>query len=91
MMKSLEITHRGPLARAVLAFCAAVQDSRAEDAFLLVDPKVTCVALVRPGLSMYYGYDGVASFVTYVHAAYGNYQIDIEEITEVPGTEVKIR
>jgi hypothetical protein len=40
---------------------------------------------------VYHGYDGVASLVTYVHAAYGNYQIDIEEITEVPGDEVTVR
>ena len=92
MMKPLEsITHRSPLVRAVLAFHAAVRDGRPEDAFLLVDPNVICFALVRPGLSCNHGHGGVASLVTYVHAAYGNYQTEIDEITEVPSTEVTVR
>lgn len=91
-MKPPESTlHRGPLVRTVLAFCAAVRDSRTEDACLLVDPKVICFALVRPGLSVYRGHGGVASLVTYVHAAYGHYQIEIDEITEAPGAEVTVR
>lgn len=85
------ITHRGPLVQVVLAFGAAVRDIRVEDAFLLVDPKVICFALVRPGLSVYHGHEGVASLITYMHAAYGNYQVEIEEVTEVPGLEVTVR
>lgn len=92
MMKPPEsTTHRSPLVRAVLAFVAAVRDGRPEDAFLLVDPQVICFALVRPGLSVYHGHRGVASLVTYVHAAYGNYQVEIDEITQGPGTEVTVR
>jgi len=82
---------RSPLVQAVLAFAAAVKDIRVEDALLLVDQKIICFALVRPGLSVYHGHEGVASLVTYLHAAYGNYQMEIEEITEVPGLEVTAR
>lgn len=84
-------THLSPLMQTVLAFYAAVKDGRPEAAFLLVDPEVVCFALVRPGLSVYHGHGGVASLITYMHAAYGDYQIEIEEGTEVPGTEVTIR
>jgi len=84
-------TYSSSLVRAVLAFGAAVKDLRVEDALLLVDPKVTCFALVRPGLSVYQGHEGVASLITYMHAAYGSYQIEVEEITEVPGLEVTVR
>jgi hypothetical protein len=92
MMKPPEGTvRRRPLMQAVLAFAVAVKDSRVEDALPLVDPKVICFALVRPGLSVYHGYEGVASLVAYLHAAYGNYEMEIAKIAEVPGLEVTVR
>lgn len=92
MMKPPEsTTHRSPLVQAALAFDAAVKDSRIEDALFLVDPKVTCFPLVRPGLSVYHGHEGVPSLVAFMHAAYGSYQIEVEEISEAPGPGVTVR
>ena len=80
--------------RAVLALYEAIRDSRIADVLALVDPDVACQPLVRPGLTVYYGHDGMAELVHDMHAVHGCYQVEIAETTEedVPdGPRVTVR
>jgi hypothetical protein len=61
---------------------AAIRDRRIADVLALVDEKIICMPLVRPGLSMYQGHDGMARLVRDLHAVYGDYCVKIDEITE---------
>ena len=75
----------------VLDFIAAVRDERIEDMLALVDPEIICVPLVRPGLSVYEGHDGMARFVSDMHAAFGRYQIEIDKISERDGARLAVQ
>ena len=57
----------------------------------MITPQVVCQPVVRPGQSMCYGYDGIAQLARDMHAAHGNYQIQIDEIAERPGPVVTVR
>ena len=57
----------------------------------LVDPDVACQPLVRPGLAVYYGHDGMIGLVHDMHAVHGSYQVEIAEITEEDGPQVTAR
>jgi hypothetical protein len=75
----------------VLDFIAAVRDQRINDMLALVDPKVICEPLVRPGRSVYEGHGGMARFVSDMHIAFGRYQYEIDEITEREGAKLAVR
>jgi SnoaL-like domain len=77
--------------RTVLALYEAIRDSRIADVLALTDPDVACQPLVRPGLSVYYGHDGMAELVRDMHAAHGRYQVEIAEITENDGPQVTVQ
>jgi hypothetical protein len=77
--------------QAVLALYAALRDSRIADVLPLVDPRVECLPLVRPGLSSHYGHDGMADLARDMHAVHGRYQVEIPEITEQDGPQVTVR
>jgi hypothetical protein len=77
--------------QAVLALYAAIRDSRIADVLPLVDPRVECLPMVRPGLSAHYGHDGMADLARDMHAVYGRYQVEIPEITEQDGPQVTVR
>jgi SnoaL-like protein len=69
----------------------AVRDQRIKDVLALVDPEITCIPLVRPGLSVYEGHDGMARFVSDMHLAFGRYQFEIGEITERGEAELAVQ
>ena len=75
----------------VLDFIAAVRDERIEDLLALVDPEIIVEPIVRPGLSMYEGHDGVVRFVSDMHTAFGRYQFEIDEITEWDGEKLAVQ
>jgi hypothetical protein len=47
--------------------------------------------MVRPGLAVYYGHDGMAGLIRDMHAVHGRYQVEIAEITEEDGPRVSVR
>jgi limonene-1,2-epoxide hydrolase len=69
-------------AQVVLEFYAAIRDRRIDDILALVDPQVVCHPLVRPGLSVYRGYDGMIRLSEDMHAAHGEYDFTADRITE---------
>jgi hypothetical protein len=75
----------------VLGFYEALRDSRINDMLGLVDPYVVCQPLVRPGLSLYSGYDGMIRLDSDLHALHGRYRIDIDEVTEQGDSRVTVR
>ena len=75
----------------VLDFIAAVRDQRIKDMLALVDPEIICVPLVRPGLSVYEGHDGMARFVSDMHTAFGRYKFQIDKITEREGEKLAVQ
>jgi hypothetical protein len=77
--------------RAVLALYDAIRDSRIADVLALVDPDVVCQPEVRPGLTVYYGHDGMAGLIRDMHAVHGRYQVEIAEITEEDGPRVSVQ
>ncbi len=71
----------------VLEFYGALRDSRVKDMFALTDPAVVCLPLVRPGLTMYSGHDGMVRLDHDMHAVHGRYQLEFGQITEKEITE----
>jgi hypothetical protein len=47
--------------------------------------------MVRPGLAVYYGHDGMAELIRDMHTAHRRYQVEIAEITEEDGPRVSVR
>ena len=75
----------------VLEFYEALRESRINDMLGLVDPEVTCQPLVRLGLSLYSGYDGIIRLDSDIHALHGRYQIEINQVTEEEGPQVTVQ
>ena len=75
----------------VLEFYEALRESRINDMLGLVDPEVTCQPLVRPGLSLYSGYDGMIRLDSDLHALHGRYQMEINKVTEQEGSQVTVQ
>jgi hypothetical protein len=75
----------------VLEFYEALRESRINDMLGLVDPYVVCQPLVRPGLSLYSGYDGMIRLDSDLHALHGRYQMQIGEVTEQAGSQVTVQ
>ena len=82
--------HKTPI-QAALELYAALRDSRLPDVAALTTPDVLCKALTRPGLSLYYGHQGMANLARYIHAAYGDYTVAIISATEQPDPQVTVR
>jgi hypothetical protein len=74
----------------VLEFYEALRDSRIEDMLALTDPTVVCQPLVRPGLTMYSGHDGMVRLDHDMHAAHGRYQLEFAKITEQDGKQMTV-
>ena len=72
----------------VLEFYQALRESRINDMLGLVDADVTCRPLVRPGLNLYNGYDGMIRLDSDLHGLHGRYQIEINKVTEQEGPQV---
>jgi SnoaL-like protein len=75
----------------VLEFYEALRESRINDMLGLVDPEVVCRPLVRPGLSLYSGYDGMIRLDSDIHALHGRYQMEIGQVTEQAGSQVTVQ
>jgi hypothetical protein len=75
----------------VLEFYEALRESRINDMLGLVDAEVVCQPLVRPGLSLYSGYDGMIRLDSDLHGLHGRYQIDIDKVTEQEGAQVTVQ
>jgi hypothetical protein len=75
----------------VLEFYETLRDSRINDYLGLVDPEVACQPLVRPGLNLYSGYDGMIRLDGDMHALHGRYQIEIDQVTEEEGPRVSVQ
>jgi SnoaL-like domain len=72
-------------ARVTLGLYAALRDGRIEDMLALLDPKVVCMPLVRPGLSVYYGHAAMIALVDDMHKRHGDYQVKVDRITQEDG------
>jgi hypothetical protein len=75
----------------VLEFYEALRESRINDMLGLVDREVVCQPLVRPGLSLYSGYDGMIRLNSDLHALHGRYQLEINKVTEQEGPQVTVQ
>jgi hypothetical protein len=75
----------------VLDFYETLRESRINDMLGLVDPEVVCQPLVRPGLSLYSGYDGMIRLDSDLHALHGRYQIEIGKVTEQDGSQLTVQ
>jgi len=75
----------------VLEFYEALRESRINDMLGLVESDVTCRPLVRPGLSLYSGYDGIIRLDSDIHGLHGRYQVEIGEVTEQEGPQVTVQ
>jgi hypothetical protein len=76
--------------QAVMALYAAIRDGRVRDAVALVDAEVLCSPLVRPGLSLYEGHEGIPVLVKDMHALHGDYQVDIRQIIKQDGSTITV-
>jgi SnoaL-like protein len=72
-------------ARVTLGLYAALRDGRVADVLALLDPKVVCMPLVRPGLSVYYGHAAMIALVGDLHNRHGDYQVKVDQITQEDG------
>jgi hypothetical protein len=70
---------------------AAVRDNRIDDVLALVDPQIVCQPVVRPGLTVYHGHDGMVRLVHDMHAAHGRYQVRTDSITEQAEAKVTVQ
>ena len=54
--------------------------------------EVVCFPLVRPGQAVYHGHNGMIKLVDYMHDLHGDYQIEMDDITErdLPKGKVKV-
>jgi SnoaL-like domain len=77
--------------QAVLALYTAIRDSRISEARALVDPEVLCYPLVRPGLTVYQGHNGMPALVKDMHALHGDYQVDIRQITRQGSATITVQ
>jgi hypothetical protein len=77
--------------RVVLEFYEALRESRINDMLGLVVSDVACHPLVRPGLSLYSGYDGMIRLDSDIHGLHGRYQIEIGKVTEQEGPQVTVQ
>ena len=76
----------------VLALYAAIRDCHIEDMLAVLDPEVVCFPLVRPGQAVYHGHNGMIKLVDYMHDLHGDYQFEVDDITErdLPKGKVKV-
>jgi hypothetical protein len=72
-------------ARVTLGLYAALRDGRVKDMLALLDPKVVCMPLVRPGLSVYYGHAAMIALIGDMHKRHGDYQLKVDRITQEDG------
>jgi hypothetical protein len=77
--------------RVVLEFYEALRESRINDMLGLVDADIACRPLVRPGLGLYNGYDGMIRLDSDIHGLHGRYQIEIHKVTEQEGPQVTVQ
>src|SRR5690348_16493511 len=75
---------------AVVELYSAIRDRRIEDMLGLVDPDVTCNPLARPGISTYHGPGGMIQFASDLHAAHGDFELDMGEIAEVDDSKITV-
>jgi hypothetical protein len=80
--------HGKPPAQTAEEFFELVRDSQVDEVLALADPQIICHPLARPGLSEYYGHDGLTALVRDLHTIFGRYQIEITKITEAAGGSV---
>ena len=73
--------------RTVLRLYEAIRDRKITDLLALVDPKVACFPVVRPGYSVYCGHDAMVKLIDYMHEVHGEYRLEIGKVTvrEGPG------
>jgi hypothetical protein len=81
----VEQSEGGPAARVAHAVLAAIVEGRVDDVLALTDPKVTCLPVTRPALSMYEGHVAMAGLVGDLRAAWGRYHVKVEDVGAVEG------
>ncbi len=69
----------------------AMAEGRVGDMLALMDPQITWITSVRPGLSMYYGHEGMTQYAADLRAALGSYRVEFEDITADDGGQVTAR
>jgi len=78
----------------VIELFSALRDCRLDDLASLAHPQVIWEAVVRPGLSVYHGHDGLARLARDAHSVHGDYQFTadvIAEDLEPPGVTMLVR
>ena len=75
----------GPTIRVARAVLAAIVEGRVADVLALTDPKVVCVPVTRPALSMYEEHAGMAELVGDLRTAWGRYRVKVEDAGPVEG------
>jgi hypothetical protein len=68
----------GEVARAVLA---AIVAGRVAEVLALVDRDVVCMPVTRPARVLYEGHAGMARLVEDLHAVYGMFRVEAEDVT----------
>jgi hypothetical protein len=75
----------------VLGFFAAIRDQRTSDLLALVDPQIICMPVTRPGRTVYEGHAGMLRFIKDLHAVFGDYEYEIDKITELDEAKVAVQ
>jgi SnoaL-like domain len=92
MMMRLEGTEPGQVSVRLVKEClTAIRDYRVGDLLTLVDPEVVCYPLVRPGLFVYRGHEGMASLTRDMHRVHGEYQVEFGDIAVRDGGRVTVQ
>lgn len=81
----------GSAVSVVLALIQAICDGRPEEVLRLVDPEVVYKPLDQSGPDMYRGHEGMRRLVQDLHAALGDYRVNIVNVTEEPRPHVTVQ
>lgn len=78
-----------PAAQVAHEVLAAIVEGRVADVLALTDPKVTCLPVTRPALSVYEGHAAMAVLVGDLRAAWGRYQVKVVDAGPVEGVPAR--
>jgi hypothetical protein len=75
----------------VMELYEAMRDARIEDMLELVDPEVTCAPVHRPAVAEYRGHEGMTRLTADMHAAHGQYKVEIAEAGQDDESQVTVQ
>jgi ketosteroid isomerase-like protein len=83
-------TGRSSPAQVVRDLLAAIVERREQDMLDMLDPQVEWRPIIRPARTLYRGRTEMLRYLSDLHAAYGPFRLDIEDI-EAAGSQVTVR